>query len=170
MKGTLVEDINCLHRTEQMLDLLLPPQRRKPQTLTMFGDASGPHAERAADVQTSIVNEPIPHGSRRRVLCPLLSGLLSATQPHWIPLKLSPLTIELEINPLFRQYLDVDNADQTSSEWSIEDAQIKGDLGHVDAFLADKVYGLVRNNGLQFSFPSFNTTLFRSLDIALIAD
>ena len=29
MKGTLVEDINYLHRTENMFDILLPPQRRK---------------------------------------------------------------------------------------------------------------------------------------------
>ena len=59
------------------------------------------------------------------MLCPLLSGLLSASQPNWIPLKMAPLTIELEIKPLVNQYLDVLNG---SVDWSLEDAQIKADL------------------------------------------
>ena len=63
------------------------------------------------------------------------------------------------MQPSFQQYLDVANADTSSSEWSIEDAQIRVDLCHVDAFLAGTVYALVRNSGLHFSFPSFNATL-----------
>ena len=51
-------------------------------------------------------NEDVKANSSRKVLCPLLSGLLSSSQPHWIPLKMAPLTIEHEINPLYKQYLD----------------------------------------------------------------
>ena len=43
--------------------------------------------------------------------------------------------------------------------WSIEDAQIKVDLCEVDAFLAGRVYGMIRSSGLQFSFSSYNTTM-----------
>ena len=38
IKGTPVEDINYLHRTEEMLDQLLPKQRRKSQALQRLGD------------------------------------------------------------------------------------------------------------------------------------
>ena len=38
MKGTVVEDISYLHRIEEMFDKLLPPQRRKMQSLGMMGD------------------------------------------------------------------------------------------------------------------------------------
>jgi hypothetical protein len=91
-------------------------------------------------------------------MVPLPSGLLSAAQPHWIPLKLAPITVELEINPLVNQYLDAATANSSTS-WSLEDAQIKVDLCDVDAFLADKVYGLIRSSGLQFSFASYNTIM-----------
>ena len=93
MKGTLVEDINYLHRMDEMFEKLLPPQRRKSQALMMMGDLD--------ESQTHpISSDQVPPGSSRKVLCPLLSGVLSATQPSWIPLKMAPLTIELEINPL----------------------------------------------------------------------
>jgi hypothetical protein len=90
-------------------------------------------------------------------MCPLLSGLLAPTQPHWSPLKMAPLTIELEINPLTQQYLT--KGANFSENWSLEDAQIKVDLCEVDAFLADRVYGMIRSSGLQFSFASFKTTM-----------
>ena len=124
MKGTLVEDINYLHRTENMFDILLPPQRRKSQAMQMLGEAVA-FADR---VRTTVDTDPIPPIGSRKVLCPLLSGLLSASQAHWIPLKMAPLTVELEVNPLVDQYLD-SWADATSSRlWSIEDAQIKCDV------------------------------------------
>ena len=110
-------------------------------------------------LRTKVANKVIPPGSSRKVLFPLRSRLLSASQPHWIPLKMAPLTIELEINPLVGQYLDVADASPSSRLWSLEDAQIKVDLREVDAFLADRVYGMIRSSGLQFSFSSFNTTM-----------
>jgi hypothetical protein len=110
-----------------------------------------------------VTSEQVPNNSSRKVLVPLPCGLLSASQPHWIPLKMAPLTIELEINPLVRQYLRVPGAAgddaKFSQDWSLEDAQIKVDLCEVDAFLADRVYGMIRSSGLQFSFASFNTTM-----------
>ena len=66
-----------------------------------------------------------PGMKTRKVLCPLLSGLLSASQPRWIPFRTAPLTIELEVNPLVNQFRDVMNG---SVDWSLEDAQIKVDL------------------------------------------
>lgn len=152
MKGTLVEDINYLHRIEHLFDILLPPQRRRTQAMQMFGEKNN-----SFNVRTRIDNETIAGGSARKVMTPLLSGLLSAAQPHWIPLKLAPITVELEVNPLVNQYLST--AANTSTNWSLEDAQIKVDLCDVDAFLADKVYGLIRSSGLQFSFASYNTIM-----------
>ena len=172
MKGTLVKDINYLHGTENMFDILLPPQRRKSQALQMLGDATLTSYNATAPLpdgmsqlclhdllRTTVRNEPIPPECSRKVLCPLLSGLLSASQPHWIRLKMAPLTIELEINPLVNQYPEVAPAASSSSLWSLEDAQIKVDLSELDAVLADRVYGMIRSSGLQFSFSSFNTTI-----------
>jgi hypothetical protein len=75
---------------------------------------------------------------------------------------MAPITVELEINPLTQQYLSLATAGGAqggSQDWSLEDAQIKVDLCEVDAFLADRVYQMIRSNGLQFSFASFNTTM-----------
>ena len=158
MKGTLLEDVNYLHRTEEMFDILLPPQRRKSQSLQMMGDME---VDRFYEPEDSY-NEPVKPASSRKVMCPLLSGLLSSSQPLWIPLKMAPLTIELEINPLYQQYL-VTNvtgvAATVSTDWSLEDAMIKTDLCEVDVFLADKIYQSIRTGGLQFSFASVNTTM-----------
>jgi hypothetical protein len=71
---------------------------------------------------------------------------------------MAPITIELEINPLLQQYIAMP-APPATPEWSLQDAQIKVDLCEVDAFLADRVYQMIRSSGLQFSFASFNTTL-----------
>ena len=72
---------------------------------------------------------------------------------------MAPLTVELEINPLVEQYLDQRDANTSSKVWSLEGAQIKVDLCEVDAFLADRVYQMIRSSGLQFSFASFSTTM-----------
>ena len=90
-------------------------------------------------------------------MCLLISGLLSAAQPLWIPLKMMPLTIELEINPLVAQYLESGN--DRSTLWSIEDCQIKADLCYVDAILANAVYGIIRTSKLVFSLNTFNTSM-----------
>jgi len=158
MKGTLVEDINYLHRMETMFDVLLPPQRRKTQSLQMMGDTEEDRFYETEDVY----NEPVKRASSRKVMCPILSGLLSSSQPLWIPLKMAPLTIELEINPLVQQYLVTNvegRAATVSTDWSLEDAMIKVDLCEVDVFLADKIYQSIRTGGLQFSFASVNTTM-----------
>ena len=156
MKGTLVEDINYLHRVENMFDFLLPPQRRKSQALQMLGE----NLAFQDRLWTVLDTDPIPPGSSRKVLCPLLSGLLSPSQPHWIPLKMAPLTVELEINPLVEQYLD-SRGDNTSSKlWSLGDAQIKVDLREVDAFLADRVYQMIRSSGLQLHQLDYEVQLF----------
>ena len=78
MKGTLVEDINFLHRTEHMLDVLLPPQRRLSQSLQMLG--AGDNDE---GLKTFVNVDPIPANGEnvvgsRKVLCPLLSALDTA--------------------------------------------------------------------------------------------
>ena len=77
----------------------------------MFGDnyhardnAGGNNGKHG--VRTRIDNETIPPGGSWKIMTPLLSGLLSASQPHWIPLKLAPIIVELEISPLVTQYLD----------------------------------------------------------------
>ena len=131
-----------------MFGALLPPLTRKSQALQMLGDSTDATydpvvgAQRSVDLflllRATVKNEVIPPGESRKVLCLLLSGLLSGTQPRWIPLKMAPLTIELEINPLFRQYLNTADANASSRDWSLEDDQIKVDLCEVDAFLSDR--------------------------------
>ena len=72
---------------------------------------------------------------------------------------MAPLTIELEINPRFRQYLNAADANASSKDWSPEDAQVKVDLCEVDAFLSERIYQMIRSSGLQFSPASFNATV-----------
>ena len=38
-------------------------------------------------LRTTLQNKNLPPGSSRKVLCLLLSGLLSGSQPHWTPLR-----------------------------------------------------------------------------------
>ena len=56
----------------------------------------------------------------------LPSGLLSATQQRFLPLKVCSLTVELEINSNVAQNLDT--REENSTNWTIQDAQIKADL------------------------------------------
>ena len=81
MEGTLVEDINYLHRTEEMFNQLLPRQRRKSQALQMLGDNSE-KMEYAPATKAVLATEHVPPGDSRKVMCPLHSGLLSSSQPH----------------------------------------------------------------------------------------
>ena len=63
----------------------------------MLGDKSE-KMDYAPAAKGVVATEHLPPGESRKVMCPLLSGLLSSTQPHWIPLKMAQLTIELEIS------------------------------------------------------------------------
>ena len=112
-----MEDIGYLRRFEDMFDILLPLNRRKSQSLMMMGD-NGPGEE------YNLEDESIPPNQTRKVMCPLISGLLSAAQDRWIPLEPCPLQIQLEINPLLHQYLHTSG----STSWANEDCPIKTDL------------------------------------------
>ena len=114
-RGTLVEDINYLHRTVDMFNILLPEQRRRANSLQMLGDVIG------ADNLMMLKSESIAPSKDRKVLVALPSGHLSATQQLFIPLKMCPIIIELEITPLVEQYIDTRDVAgiSGSTTWSL---------------------------------------------------
>jgi len=142
-RGTLVEDINYLHRTVDMFSILLPEQRKKANSLQMMGITIG------ADNLMVLNPESVAPSKARRVLVALPSGLLSATQPLFIPLKMCPIIIELEINPLAEQYLDTKDG---STTWSLEDAQVKVDLVTMQPEIACPIYNTNTTSGLEIGF------------------
>ena len=125
-----------------MLDVLLPSQRRRMEALQMMGAAT-------PEDLYKMTPENVPANTSRKVLCPLLSGLLSATQPHWTPLKMAPLTVGSRST---RSTSSTRGGQSTT--WSLEDAQIKVDLCEVDAFLADRVYQMIRSNACSSASPA----------------
>ena len=138
-----------------MFSILLPPQRRKTLSMQMMGDIAG------RDSALGIFSEGVAPNSSRRVLVPLPSGFLSATQQRFIPLKMCSITIELEINSNVEQYLDTRQVgnNATSTNWTIQDAQIKVDLVNVLPDIAKPIYDTILGAGLPIEFHSYNTTL-----------
>ena len=150
--GSVVEDIPYLHRNIELLSILTPPQRRKMLSTQMMGEIVG------EDGMFDIYSESIPASSDRRVVVVLPSGLLGATQPRFLPLKMCSLVIELEINSNFVQYLDTQEAHSTN--WMLQDATIKADLVTVLPDIAKPIYDLNNSGeGSTVAFHSYNATL-----------
>ena len=151
-RGSVVEDIPYLHRNIELPSILLPPQRRKTLAMQMMGEIVG------RDATFDMFSEGVPANSDRRVLVSLPSGFLSATQQRFLPLKMCAITVELEINANVVQCLDTTDAHSTN--WAIQDAQIKADLVTVLPSIATPIYDLINSGeGLTVAFHSYNTTL-----------
>ena len=101
----------------------------------MMGEITG------MDTSTEVYGEGIPHGKSRRVIVPLPSGLLSATQSKMTPLRACNLTVELEINSNVVQYLNTVTGNATT--WMLQDAQLKADLVTIIPNIAQPVYDLI---------------------------
>jgi len=151
LNGQLVEDVNFLHRTDQMFEVLQPLGRR-------FRDAHlGWGTQDAVAWESTYVQDQVPGNGTRKVL----GGLMD--QHLHIPLRFAPLTIELEVNPLVEQYLRSSVVGELrSTAYTILDAQTKADVLELDPAIVEKMNAHLRNGGshpVTFSswFTTFNT-------------
>jgi hypothetical protein len=136
-QGAIVEDIDDFARVSEMFSTLTSSDSRLNDDAEGFGQSktirewhSGPY--------TTLNFNGIAPGDSQTVLFKPLSGLLS--QENNIPLRYSPLTIELELvddplSPIVSDWGTGANSfkeENTSIAWRIENVQVKVDLLTLD--------------------------------------
>jgi hypothetical protein len=138
--GAIVDDIDFYHRVYQMLDICTSTFNRDNNDTEGFGYRWDSTTGYNGGVPT-VANFPgIPAGSYRPVSFKPLLGLFSQTK--FIPLMWCPLTIELEIVGAATDAI-VDpsggettfTADNTSTDWQIEDVRLVCDVVSLDSAL-----------------------------------
>ena len=156
LNGTLVEDISYLGRLHQMLDYMLPINRRISHTNTSFGQLT---SGSAMTFGNNVEAEVIPAGQSRKVFTSLPSGLLN--QHAYLPLKYAPLTVELEVvqDPTIACVPSSSSVNRSTS-FEITDVQIKCDVCTVDQALSEQISKhLVSGKSLPLAFSSYSTTM-----------
>ena len=126
--GTKIEDIENYNRTANMFDVASPAGTRMSYAIEGFGHSSN------TNLTTWYSPEPVPASSQRRVLTPLLSGLLSGAQTKWWPLAFAPLVVELEVaNSDEPVRAKNDAGADISQSWHLEDVQLLSDVAMLDS-------------------------------------
>jgi hypothetical protein len=160
--GQLVEDVDNYNRIHEMMNNLIASESRANQAAEHFGFnwnsdslASGYPA-----------NPGIKGGQSLTVLFKPLSGLLN--QNKMLPIRYAPITIELELadNPLdpiidpATSMTDGYETTNTSTEWSINNVQVKVDVCTLDNAL-DNSYAqhLLSGKSLPISYNTFVSQL-----------
>ena len=158
--GQLVEDIDNYNRIHEMMNFMIAGESRVNQAAEHFGynwdsDADATHSN----------NPGIKGGQGLTVLFKPLSGLLN--QNKMLPIRYAPITIELELadnplDPIIDPALggDAFTADNTSTEWSINNVQVKVDVCTLDNAL-DNSYAqhLLSGKSLPISYNTFVSQL-----------
>ena len=139
--GALVEDFDY-NRTHQMFEMLTSVHNRDNEDAENWGyrsDTVAPNANHSAATLPGIAGG----GAKQTVGFKLLSGLFN--QPKYLPLKyMGNVTIELElvmnandpvVTPGVAEPAGVFTTANTSSDWSIENVQLKCDMVHLDSGL-----------------------------------
>ena len=131
--GQIVEDFE-LNRTQEMIQQLHSEDTRDNDDVEGFGTRYDNATNRAAAAASTATMPGIPGNSSRRVSTRLLSGLLN--QEKWLPIRYCPITIELELvssatDPVVAAAAPF-GATDTSTDWTIEDVQLKADLCTLD--------------------------------------
>ena len=101
-----------------------------------------------------------------------LSGILGKSQTKYIPLKLCPIIFEMEIvsnledciikpvanaTPTPAGYSYHFTVDNTSTDWQIEDCQIKADIVYLHPEVANAYFEHAKNEGLPIRYTTFYT-------------
>jgi len=104
-----------------------------------------------------------------------LSGILGKSQTKYIPLKLCPIIFEMEVVSNFDDCIVVPvaaatppaanppgysyhfTATNTSTDWQIEDCQIKADIVYLHPEIANAYYAHAKNDSLPIRYTTFNT-------------
>ncbi len=154
--GQVVEDFDY-NRTHEMLSQLHSEDTRDNDDLEGFGYRYDNASNSGAASTTSLPG--IAGGTTRRVSFKLLSGLFN--QPKWLPIRYCPITIELElVNSATDPVVDLDDTtfrdDNTSTDWTIEDCQLKADLCSLDNAVDNQIADhLLSGKGLPINFQTF---------------
>ena len=108
-------------------------------------------------------------GSRRPCSFTPLSGILGVTQNKYIPLKICPIIFEMEIvsnqedcvvkpvatgQPGESHHFTDDN---TTTNWQIEDCQIKADIVYLHPEIANAYYEHAKTGSLPIKYKTYNT-------------
>jgi hypothetical protein len=158
--GTLVEDIDNYHRIHEMMNLFVAYESKVNQ----YAEAFGNHWD-FDDGDYSNANS-IKSNQSLTVLFKPLSGLLN--QNKMLPVRYAPITIELELDDsVMSPIVDpaADGADtytstNTSTDWQIENVQVKVDMCTLDNAL-DNSYAqhLLSGKSLPISYNTFVSQL-----------
>ena len=130
--GQVVEDFDY-NKAHEMIAVLRSEAARDNDDIEGFGYR---YDDKANSGAASTISLPgIAGGCTKRVSFKLLSGLLG--QPKWLPIRYFPVTIELElVNGATDPIVAIDGvtftAANTSTDWQIEDVQLKADLCTLD--------------------------------------
>ena len=158
-QGKLIEDFDY-NRTCEMFEVMTSLHNRDNDDIENFGyraDTTPPNEAHTEDTLPGI-----PGSSHQTVGMKLCSGLLN--QPKMLPLKYMPLTIELElvndandvvITPGVNAVFTTAN---TTSDWHIDNVQLKCDILHLDNSLQNNYdKHLLGGKSLPINFNTYIT-------------
>ena len=156
--GQLVEDIDNYNRIHEMMSVLTSADSRANQAAEAFGY----HWDTGGGSYNGSVTQGITGGTALTVLFKPLSGLLN--QNKMLPIRYSQIIIELELAdeptaPIMdpaASVADFYTVDNTSTDWQIENVQVKVDVCTLDSAL-DNSYAqhLLSGKSLPISYNIF---------------
>jgi hypothetical protein len=159
--GAIIEDIDDFARVSEMFSTLTSRDSRLNDDAEGFGQSKTIRDWRLSILDASNFNG-IASGDSQTVLFKPLSGLLM--QEKYIPLRYCPLTIELElvddatlpIVSIFGTTTNAFTADNTSTNWQIENVQVKVDLCTLDNALDNSFAQHLLDGGtLPFNYNTY---------------
>ena len=179
--GQLVEDIDNYNRIHEMMHLLVAKDSRDNDAAEAFGQTWDVHEWRTGQL-TAENYSGIAANSSLQVLFTPLSGLLN--QNKMLPIRYAPITIELELVDTFEEPVltvptftsgadlaitltetaNLFTADNCSTNWSINNVQVKVDVCTLDNAL-DNSYAQHLLSGKSFPI-SYNTFVSQMQTIA----
>lgn len=156
--GQVVEDLDY-NRAHEMMSLLHSQDTRDNDDVEGFGYRYDDAANSGAATTASLPG--IAGGSTKRVSFRLMSGLLA--QKNYLPIRYAPLSIELElVNGATDAVLAPDGntftTGNTSTDWQIEDVQLKADLVTLDNEVDNQIAShLMSGKPLPINFQTLIT-------------
>jgi len=163
--GQLVEDVMEYNRIHEMFHMMIAKESRENDAAEAFGVHWDSHAwENGLNVSLNTTNyRGIAAQEGMTVLFKPLSGILN--QNKLLPLRYAPITIELELvdsgtDPIISNFsgnaTNAFKADNTSTNWSINNVQVKCDVCTLDNAL-DNSYAqhLLSGKSLPITYNTF---------------
>ena len=153
--GQVVEDFD-LNRTQEMMQLLHSESTRDNDDVEGIG-----YRANTREAPSTLALPGIAGGEARRVSFRLLSGLLS--QPKWLPIRYCPVTLELELvsgatDAVVAPGGSIFTSSNTSTDWQIEDVQLKADLCTLDNAVDNQIADhLLSGKALPINYQTYLT-------------